>query len=243
MATQSTAPKFRIPRWRWIMVLAGFLSWVSLGCNPATLNFLVMPWVDNNLPPEYKLFAEGKEVTLVILSSFAQSQVNPDIVPAEMELAEKLSTAFHQRCAANKHKLKIVPFAEASSYQMKQLVEGNPNPIEIGKKFKADFVLDMNIQSFSLYEKKAVTPLFRGETEIALHLYKVDAKNGDHKVFSKIYRGEGAPTPFDAGNTSASTFRDAFLSKTAKEISKTFIAYPPEERVPFDHSSGIFNTR
>jgi hypothetical protein len=243
MALQKPAAPFGQYRWRWLLVMFGFFSWISLGCNPATLSMLMIPWVDNKLDPEYKLFAEGKELTLVIVSNFASPQLQPDLQPAEMELAEKLSSFLRKRCVENKHKIKIVPYAEVRSYQVKQWVDGNPSPLDIGKKFKADFVLDLNIQSMSLYEKRAVTPLFRGETEITINLYKVNATDGDHKVYNKDYRGEGAPTPFDAGTTSAATFRGMFLTKVSRDISKLFIAYPPEERVPFDHSSGVFNTR
>jgi hypothetical protein len=151
-----------------------------------------------------------------------------------------------ERCNANKHKLNIVPYAEGRSLQIKQQVEGNPNPLEIGRKLKADYVLDMNIQSFSLYEKRSNPPLFRGEAEIAISLFKVEVKDGDHKVFFKgDYRGEGSPTPFDAGTTSPATFRAGFLSKMARDISKMFIAYPQTERGPSfdDRGSTMFNSR
>jgi len=244
MALQKHASPFGRYRWRWIMVFVGFASWMSLGCNPATLNFLAAPWVDDKVDPAYKMFAQDKEITLVILSNFAHPQLHPDLQPAEMELAEKVASALRERCSANKHKLKLIPYAEARSHQVKQLVDGNPSPLEVGRKFKADYVLEMNIQSLSLYEKRSNPPLFRGEAEIAINLYKVDVKDGDHKVFNKDYRGEGSPTPFDAGSTSPATFRAGFLTKMSRDIAKLFIAYPANERGPFeDRSSTMFSQR
>jgi hypothetical protein len=243
MALQKNASPFGRYRWRWLMVLFGFVSWMSLGCNPQTLSFLAMPWSDNKMDPDYKLFAQDKELTVVILSNFAHPQLHPDLQPAEMELAEKVATAMRERCSANKHKLKIVPYAEVRGYQVKQWVEGNPNPLQVGKKFKADFVIDMSIQSLSLYEKRSSPPLFRGQAEISVNLFKVDVKDGDHKVFNKDYRGEGSPTPFDAGSTSPATFRASFLSKMARDISKMFIAYPTDEKGPFeDRTSSMFGS-
>lgn len=244
MALQKTASPFGRYRWRWILVLVGFMSWASLGCNPSTLSFLAMPWVDDKVDPAYKLFAKDKEITLVILSNFAHPQLQPDIQPAEMELAEKVATALRERCSANKHSLKLIPYAEARSYQVKQWVDGNPNPLEIGKKFKADFVLDLSIQSFKLFEPRSSPPLFRGEAEITVNLFKVDVKDGDHKVFNRDYRGEGSPTPFDAGSTSPATFRAQFLSKMSRDIAKMFIAYPTKESGPFDdRGSTLFTNR
>jgi hypothetical protein len=243
MASQKSASPFGRYRWRWIMVLIGFISWISLGCSPASISMMLMPWMDDKLDPEYKLFAQDKELTLVILANFSPPQLHPDLQPVEMELPEKVASFLRKRCAENKHKLKIVPYAEARTYQVKQLVEGNPSPLEVGKKFKADYVLDLCIHSVSLYEKRSSPPLFRGEAEIAVTLYKVDAKDGDHNVFSKTYRGEGSLNPFDAGGTSPATFRAAFLTKMSGDISKMFIAYPPQERAPFDSSTGNFTNR
>ena len=90
MTLQTSASPFGRHRWRWIMVLIGLTSWISIGCTPASLTMMLMPWMDNKLDPEYKLFAADKELTVVILSNFAQPQLHPDPQPAEMELAEKV---------------------------------------------------------------------------------------------------------------------------------------------------------
>ena len=39
--------------WRWILILIGGLAWVSIGCSPQTLSVFLMPFTDNNTPPEY----------------------------------------------------------------------------------------------------------------------------------------------------------------------------------------------
>src|SRR5947208_2436748 len=97
--------------WRWFLVLLGGLSWLSIGCSPQTLSMFLMPFTDNKVDPEYKLFAADKEVTLVILSNFKDAQFQEEIRKADTELADQVSQFLRNRCEANKHKLKLIPQA------------------------------------------------------------------------------------------------------------------------------------
>jgi hypothetical protein len=232
MASQSVIVSSHY-RWRWLLVLLGGLSWLSIGCNPQSLSMLLMPFNgDNGVEPEYKLFAKDKEITLAILCNFTRPDFQPDLQPAETELADLTAQALRKRCAENKHKIKIVPSAQVRSQQLKmRLAEGEPTPVELGKSLKADYVLDLTILSISLYEKLHHPPMYRGKTELAVNLYKVDVKDGEHRVFNKDYariypEGSG---PIDAGSMALPTFRRGFLSKVGIDITKMFIAYAPDE--------------
>src|SRR5262245_42038367 len=84
--------------WRWLLVLIAGISGFSIGCNPQTLSMFLLPFTDNKNDPEYKLFAADKEINLVVLSSFAHRQFNPDYAPADHELAEHVALAMRKRC-------------------------------------------------------------------------------------------------------------------------------------------------
>jgi hypothetical protein len=219
--------------WRWILVLIGGLAWVSIGCNPQSLSAFLMPFSDNNTPPEYKLFAVDKQITLAIVANFARPEIHPDLQAADAELAELVADTFRKRCADNKHKIKIVPIAQVRSQELKQrqLTGGDISAVEIGKSLKADFILEMNVNYVTIYEKNTYPRMYRGQTDISVNLFKVDAKDGEHKVFTKEYpriypAGSG---PIDASSMSSTMFRRGFLTKVANDISKMFIAYPPDE--------------
>jgi hypothetical protein len=228
--TSSTGSRYG---WRWFLVLIGGLSWVSIGCNPQSLSMLLMPFNgDNSVEPEYKLFAKDKEITLAILSNFARPEIHPDLQAADAELAEQVASAFRKRCAENKNKIKIVPYAQVRSQQLKQqLAGGDSSPVEIGKNLKAEYVLDLTINSFSLYEKNYHPPMYRGNANIAVNLYKVEVKDDVHKVFGKEYPRifPGGSGPIDASSMSPSLFRGTFLLNVANDISKMFLAYSPDE--------------
>ena len=221
--------------WRWTLLLLGGLAWLSIGCSPQSLSMLIMPFTDTNIQPEYPLFKPDKEITLVILSSFDRPPIHHDLLAADVELAGHLANALRKRCADNKHRIKIVQDAQVRGELLNRSSGAELRAVEIGKKFKADYVLDLTINSFSLYEPGFAPPFFRGRVDIATALYKVDVKEGDHRVFYKDFRTEYPSTgPVEAGNVPAANFRNRFLPAVARDLSKVFISYPPEERRNFE---------
>ena len=215
---------------RWSLLGLAFLSAFSIGCSPATIAMALMPWTSNNVDPEYKLFAKDKEITLVMLVNFAQPPFDPDHVAIQSEFPNHLAQFFRKRCQENKHKIKIVAQTEVRSKQEDLQARGTYTPIEVGKHFKADYVLELNIQSCSLYEKNHYPKAYRGTAEIAIDLYKIGATDEDE--FHKDMRFEfpGLRGPIDAGTMNAAAFRRLFLNKVARDVSKLFIAFPNEER-------------
>jgi hypothetical protein len=220
--------------WRWILVLIGGAAWLSVGCSPQSLSALLLPFADTSLPPEYQLFSSDKEITLAIVSNFNKLETNAQIQTANVELAELLADIMRKRCTDNKNKIKIIPDAQVRSQESKlrQLNGGDPTPLEIGAKLKADYVLDLAINSMSLYEKITYPPMYHGKTNLMLTLYKVDAKEGEHKVFGKEFmrvhpRDTGA---IDSTAMNPSMYRTVFLMHVADDISMMFLSYPPEDR-------------
>ena len=220
----------------WTLVAVGCLAWLSIGCSPASLSMLLMPFSDNKIDPEYKLFAASKELKLVILSNFSNPEFREDVLAAENELADRVAEYMRKRCTENSHKIKIVSQVEVRNFQQKEGTTGDLFAKEVGKKFKADYVLDLNIQSMNLYEKNTFPKMFRGTTQIAVSLYKIDGKDGEQKPFSKLIQSEypGARGPIPADNSSASAFRNLFLTKVSRDLTKLLIAFPPEERMMMD---------
>lgn len=222
---------------RWFLVLFGGLSWLSLGCNPQSLSMLLLPFNDNKKDPDFKLFATDKEVNLVILSNFTHAQFQPDLMPVDRELADSVASALRKRCQDNKHALKIVPQAEVRSFYQKQLSEGDVAPLEIGKNFKADYVLELSIDSFGLYQKGSYPKMFRGTAQITANLYKMKVKHEDPLVFTKHYRPDFAGSrgvPMEVGNSNPADFRRIFMTRISRDISRSLIAFPLDELKEWD---------
>ena len=202
-----------------------------VGCNPQTLNFLLMPFVDDKDPPKLCKIAspDKKEVTVAIVTTFANLETRPEMLPIESDLSDRLAAEMRRRSIANKEKVKFIPTAKVRSL-MNQTAGNTLSPREIGKKLKADVVINLEINSISLYEKGSFNQLFRGKTEIAITCVELTkpADEGTHQV---IYSHEypGARGPIDAGNSSVLEFRTKFLDVIAQDVARYFIAYSSEE--------------
>lgn len=209
------------------------LTWLSLGCSPAGLNFLLAPWVDDKMPPKCKLAQDKKEVTVAILCTFGTLETRPELLPTDGLLAERLAFELRKRSLANKEKIKIVPIARAKALVNEN---GDISLHEIGNKLKADYVIGLEINSLSMYEKGSSRTLFRGNAEIAVTVVDISRPHGEATVLSEIYRREypGARGPIDAAGSSEIDFRNLFVSKMARELSRWFTAYPSDERWDMD---------
>jgi hypothetical protein len=221
--------------WRWLLVLTGFLAWVSIGCNPQSLSMLLMPFQgDDGVEPEYKMFVKDKEVTLAIVTNFVKPDIRPDMQGADTELAEQISMVFRKRCEERKHKLKLIPLAQVRATQLKQQLDGGDySPRGLGAILKADYVLDLTVNSFSLYEKGNISKMYRGSADISINLYQVNAKDGEHRVFNKegfrrIHPRDSGP--IDASTFSVTSYRNVFAKVVAEDIVKMFVAYSPDDK-------------
>jgi hypothetical protein len=229
-----TSPRF----WRRRTWLALFLNGIllSFGCSPSSLTMFLAGITDDKMPPEKGIIeSKKKEVTVAVMASFSHLEDRPEVLPADAEMAELVAQHMRLRCQANKEKLKLIPVAQVRSFQNKVGERNGVSAVDVGKHFKTDYVVFLDINALSLYEKKSYGQLYRGTTDIEISLYDMHKEEGEYKTFTKLYRCEYPGTgPQDAGSFSQVQFRSLFLTKVAREVSKIFIAYPSDERTEME---------
>lgn len=215
-------------KWRWAALILG-LAWLSIGCSPATLSFFFMPFTDTNIPPRCKLAAKNKEVTVCIVSNFASLETRGDIVPADGELAALVAGQLRKRTKENRENVTVID----PSRTRNQALSGRSLQ-EIGAQFKADYVIALEIQNLTLYEK-GTNLLYRGNIDMVVRV--ADAKNGDGAlIFNEPLRIEypGSQGPIDTAEMNILQFRSRFLNKVAADVARLFTGYPPEQRLEMD---------
>jgi hypothetical protein len=214
--------------WRWTAAgLVGIA--LIIGCNPITLSgYILQSFMDSKIPPKCKL-AGDKERTVVIAPFFGYLEQRPEHQGIERELGERLAAALKKRFDDNREKIKIVPASRVQAYlnQSSRAIDKH----DLGKHFKADYVVALEIQAFSLYEPRS-RDVLRGNTEINVAVLDISQPNGESTIFDEIYRFQ-FPKNWgeDAGNGSLGQFRMLFLTQLAKDLSRWFAAYPMEERL------------
>lgn len=213
-----------------LLPLAGLCALTA--CNPSSLAYLITPFVDDKEQPKCKIAEKNKEVTLAIVTWFGSREMHmyPETMPADSELSERLATNLRQRYAANKDKVKIVPYAQVRNYQNKQFSD-TWSPADVGKLVKADKVIALEINALSLYEKGSLRSqaLFRGNLDVAVKVYDLSKPAEDQVVFSEFYKHEfpkGIPTSPDIG---AAQFRAQFIEHAAKDLGRWFASYSHDE--------------
>jgi hypothetical protein len=73
--------------------------------------------------------------------------------------------------------------------------------------------------------------MYRGNADISIALYRVDAKDGERRVFSKEYMRTHprSEIPIDSSTMPVAGYRRTFTGVIADDISKMFIACPPDD--------------
>ena len=214
--------------WKWTAFLLGTV-WVAIGCTPATLTYMMMPFSDDRIPPKCKL-AEKKEVTVCVVTKFSSQEIRPDAVPAGVELADLFTQQLRKRASENKDRIKIVPAAKVRDY-LKQPDGAARAPVEVGKHFKADYVIALDVAKLSLFERSSFQQLFRGNTEINVQVLDLRKAADEMTIYDEWYRREyPGRGPVDAGEMSAPMFRSRFLNAVSADLARMFLAYPTDER-------------
>lgn len=220
--------------WLYLFLVTAMLS---MGCNMSTLYF-ILPWKDT-IPPKFELSTSKKEVTVVIQSSFAHSlEAHPELLgdfqTADRDLCERVGQALRKRYDDNRERIKIIPYYQVKSFVNKQGDSRLVSVYEVGSHFKADYVVNLEINSMSFYEN-GYRQLFRGKADMSVTVFDMSKPQGEGPVFEEVYRTEyPASGPVDAGGSSVLQFRSMFLGRVSKDLSRWFAASPHDERFDFD---------
>ncbi len=98
---------------------------------------------------------------------------------------------------------------------------------EIGKHFRVDYVVHIDVKDYSLYEPQA-SNLYRGRADIIVNVVKMDEDKRDGNVIytSPIKSFFPTRSPVDSNVMSYAEFKKHYLSALSDEIGKLF--YPKE---------------
>jgi hypothetical protein len=92
---------------------------------------------------------------------------------------------------------------------------------EIGKAFKADYVIEIELESFSLYDSENSTTLLRGKTVGMVHV--TDMSQDGQRIFDKdVDFAFPTRAPRSAYDQSLITFKREYISRLAEKIGWMF---------------------
>jgi hypothetical protein len=131
----------------------------------------------------------------------------------------------------NQEKLTVVSPRKVEDYKNTHPEWKSLRLEEVGHYFKADYVVQLEIDQLSLYEPNAHEQLYSGRTHILVSV--VDVKNPDESPhpteFTDRYPTEARA--IDALDMPPMVFRQKFLDHVAKRLSYFFVNHQKRERV------------
>jgi hypothetical protein len=205
-------------------ILAGVVC--GIGCNPLTFIDFIGP--EPQLPPQLQALKptdkNKKGPVNVVILTYSGLETREEFLSADRQLSELLAKHMKELAEGSGEKLSFVNLRKVEDYK-------NTHPhwqedlTEIGKDLKADFVIYLEINSLSMYERGS-RELYRGHADVSVSLYKVGDDDGltQRKQYIATYPTVRAE-PVDLDKPPM-VFREEFLNYMAKHISWFFMAHP-----------------
>jgi hypothetical protein len=201
---------------------------MSTGCNVMALPFFLIPSLSDE-KPKCNLVSKDKdkEVRVVILASMGL-ETQPELVRFDGDLSRLLAHNLQEAYKSRKEKVTIVATARVEKYKDEHPNWQSLSSTEIGKHFKADYVIELEVGSLSIYEKGSSNTLYQGRAGISIKVIDLNASDDTRVKFEEEYRCEfprgGRPIP--AGDNDIAQFKRRFINVAARELSWNFVAHP-----------------
>jgi hypothetical protein len=147
-------------------------------------------------------------------------------------VARELAKKVGDRLAENVPKVKVIDAQEVDQWDDGYSWEDYR---EIGRALKADMVVGIDLENFSLYQSQT---LYQGRSNVRIHVY--DLKDGGKQVFEKIPDPSIYPpnTGIPTSEKQESQFRLQYVNVLADEVARHF--YDHDSRATFAIDSTAF---
>lgn len=204
---------------------------LTTGCNPLALSYFFLP--ENKVDPEvHRLAAEDKdkETRVVILTYSNKLETRPELLGAERDLAQVFAAKLREGCETNGERVVIVNPRKVEEFKSAHPGWAQADLAEVGRHFKADYVINLEINELTLFDKADLNLLYKGRANISVSLVEVNKPDvpPERREFVCSYPSEAKVIPVDASNPPGQ-FRQAFFGHVAKKLSWYFTAHLPRE--------------
>jgi len=225
-----------LKKWAKRSVWLALAAVLTIGCNPLqTVAFFLHK--DDKLPAKYPLRPKDgpkkdkdDEIVVLVLCDRG-SGVPQEFSMVHNELAGMLGKRITEFAKDNKEKFTVVSAADVAKYK-----QGNPNwksqhPSEIGKKFNADYVLDVTLSNIGVYQAGSAREIYEGRSEVYVDVYETalgKAEPKDKYVHQFLCPKTGM---IAASNLPLSRFKQMFVEQLAQEIVQFHLEHRPSDGI------------
>ena len=200
----------------WGVVVAILGLTFGLGCSPLTTLWFLRD--DGKLPAQYKLEPkDGKrEVTVAVLVATAPKiSTSPQFASLDRDLALAIGNTLVEESAKEKVKLKVV---DAAKIERMRSISPERFDIaergEIAQRLGADYLLQVNISQFGLYNSGFGTELPQGHAAMMTEVYEAGTDGKKKYDYPFDWQAPQRTT----GDVPASNYYQGFVKELGKRI-------------------------
>jgi len=184
----------------------------TVGCQSVLFTAMYL-FKGNDVDPEFKDL-KGKKVAVVCRPMVSLQYANSNV---GRDLAQEISLLLQEQVP----KIKVVDQRKIAKWTDENTWE---EYTEVGKAMKADMVVAVDLESFSLYQGQT---LYQGKANATIHVF--DCKKNGKEVFRKSIPQCVYPpsAPMPASERTEPDFRHDFEIELANQIARHFYAHDP----------------
>lgn len=214
--------------WLWFRrggVVAGLL-FVGFGCNPASLSYFLFRG-DQRAPAEAKAFEAKRDKREVVVAVLVNAPANSiEFAGLDRDLTNALSRVFDEQSKDKKPHVKVVERAKLDKFKATTPGWRSMTTSEIGKELGADYVLDMTVTAFSLYEPGTGRNMYMGQSSATVTAYETATGNEFAQYFVEAPL-ESRP----AESMPAGQYKTQLVQKLALRTSWKHIPHVTDQRI------------
>jgi hypothetical protein len=214
---------------RWVIGL-GLLAFASMGCSPSTLWFLMRG--DDKREPIHPLPCkeDKKEVTVAILSSASPTLgMDPYFAGAESELAALIGQVMAAETKEDRRPIRVIEQSKMEQFKKSPGQDWRTmNPAAIGKKVGADYVIDLTLNSMSIYQPEFGREFYQGRAQLQVVVWDADKPDAPYQDYFHPAIGQQESTAV----LSPAGYRKKFITKVATEVAHRHIPHVAVRELP-----------
>jgi hypothetical protein len=213
----------------WFLASVFLSASLVSGCNMMAIPFFLIPGMDPKIDAKCKLASSDKEKTVrVAILASSGLETRPEFLRVDRDLTRLLAQQLQQGFKQNKENVVLVPTSQVERYKDEHANWHSMAPEDIGKYFNADYVINLEIESITLYEPGNGNTLFRGRARISVDVVDVKKAAEGPKFkdeYSIEYPKAGPISAAFSDDSNPAQFRQRFLAKIAQELSWYFTSH------------------
>jgi len=207
-----------------------FIAAVTLsvtGCLKEALFIGLLVGGPPSVEPEFDKWTKSsmtdKGVTVAVVC-FAPKDILLNNFKVDQSLANRVANRLYQ------HRITVINPDRIIAW-----MDQNPNwerAVEIGEAFGATYVINIDIEEYSLYEKDSPN-LYRGRSQTHVRVWEMDDDGEGEKIFEKSTNSVyPLAVPRSTSEESLSTFRRKYLDRLSEEIGRLFYEHYNGDDIP-----------